>query len=123
VRTEEFPTIEPLEEVLAVSMFDSPESALERDAEDFDEEEDIENETLELSKFKKPSQPPVELKPLPPGLRYAFLNSDVESHVIISVFGRGEASTYFWLRSSGSQGHQVCSLHTPNPSRSENNTF
>ena len=55
VRTEEFPTIEPLEEVLAVSMFDSPELALERGAEDFDEEEDIEDETLELSEFKKPS--------------------------------------------------------------------
>ena len=53
--TEEFHAIEPLEEVLAVSVFDSPELALERDAKDFDEEEDIEDETLELSEFKKPS--------------------------------------------------------------------
>ena len=82
--TAEFPAIEPLEEVLVVSVFDSLELALERDAEHFDEREDIEDETLELPKFKKPSQPPVELKPLPSELRYAFLNSDVESPVIIS---------------------------------------
>ena len=82
--TKKFPAIEPLEEVLAVSVFDSPESALERDAKYFDEREDIEDETLELPMFKKPSQPPVELKPLPSGLRYAFLNSDVESPMIIS---------------------------------------
>ena len=53
--TGELLAIEPLEEVLAVSMFDSPELALERDAKDFDEEEDIEDETLKLSEFKKPS--------------------------------------------------------------------
>ena len=33
---------------------------------------------------EKPSRPPIELKPLPSGLRYVFLNSDVESPVIIS---------------------------------------
>jgi len=34
--------------------------------------------------MEKPSRPPIKLKPLPSGLRYAFLNSDVESFVIIS---------------------------------------
>ena len=82
--TEEFPTFEPLEKVLAFSVFDSPESALERDAGHFVEREDIEDETLELAEFGKPSRPPVELKPLLSGLRYVFLNSDVESLVIIS---------------------------------------
>ena len=82
--TGELPAIEPLEEVLAVSVFDSPESALERDAEDFDEREDSNDETLELPKFEKLTRPPIELKTLPSRLRYVFLNSDVESPVIIS---------------------------------------
>ena len=41
-------------------------------------------ETSELLATEKPSRPPIELKPLRSGLRYAFLNSDVESPVIIS---------------------------------------
>jgi len=82
--TEKFPAVEPLEEVLVVSVFDSLELALERDAEHFDEREDIEDETLELREFEKPSRPPIELKPLPYGLRSAFLNSDVESPMIIN---------------------------------------
>ena len=48
-----------------------------------DAEEDP-GETSELLVTEKPSQPPIELKPLPSVLRYAFLNSDVESPVIIS---------------------------------------
>jgi len=65
-------------------VFDSLELALERDAEHFDEREDIEDETLELREFEKPSRPPIELKPLPYGLRSSFLNSDVESPMIIN---------------------------------------
>ena len=60
--TGELPSIAPLEKVLAVSVFDSPESALERDAEDFDEREDSNDETLELPKFEKLTRPPIELK-------------------------------------------------------------
>src|SRR6185437_6700072 len=48
---------------------------------------DAEEESGDTSKLlttEKPSRPPIELKPLPSGLRYAFLNSDVESPVIIS---------------------------------------
>jgi hypothetical protein len=41
-------------------------------------------ETSELPVTEKPSRPLIELKHLPSGLRYAFLNSDVESPVIIS---------------------------------------
>ena len=46
--------------------------------------EEESGETSELLATKKPSQHPIELKPLPSGLRYAFLNSNVESPVIIS---------------------------------------
>ena len=64
---------------------------------DLDHKEDIEkileeviktdkdsDETLELPKTEKPSRPPIELKPLPSGLIYAFLNNNVESAVMIS---------------------------------------
>jgi hypothetical protein len=71
-------------EVLSVAPFDSPESSLEKDAESFIEEKDYSDETIELSKEEAPTRPLVELKPLPAGLRYAFLNCDKETPVIIS---------------------------------------
>jgi len=85
---EDPPTIEPIEEVMATSTLDVPDSDIEKDVEPITEgaiEEDEEsNETFELPETEKPSRPPIELKPLPFGLRYVFLNSDVESPVIIS---------------------------------------
>ena len=51
----ELPAFEPLEEVLVVSVCDSLESNLERYAEDFDEKEDSDDETLELLEFEKPT--------------------------------------------------------------------
>ena len=63
-------------------------SNLEEDIEEIPEEvseaEEDSDETFELPETEKSSQPPIELKPLPSRLRYAFLNSDVESPVIIS---------------------------------------
>jgi len=73
---------------MASSILDAPDSDLERDVEGNSEEviEDGEDsdETFELPETEKPSRPQIELKPLPSRLRYAFLNSDVESPVIIS---------------------------------------
>ena len=61
---------------------------LEEDSEENPEEvieaDEDSDETFELPETEKPSRPPIELKPLPTGLRYAFLNSDVESPVIIN---------------------------------------
>ena len=71
-------------EVISVSPFESLESSLENDAKLFIKEEDDLGETIELPKEEAPTRPPVELKPLPAGLRYAFLNGDKETHVIIS---------------------------------------
>ena len=79
---------EPIKDVIATSTLDPPDSDLERDVEGNPEEviEDDEDsdETFELPETEKLSRPPIELKPLPSRLRYAFLNSDVESPVIIS---------------------------------------
>jgi hypothetical protein len=71
-------------EVMSVLPFDSPESSLEKDAKLFIEEEDDLGETIDLPTEEVPTQPPVELKPLLAGLRYAFLNCDKNSPIIFS---------------------------------------
>ena len=71
-------------EVMLVVPFDSPESSLEKDGKFFIEEKDDLGETIDLPKEEVPTRPPVELKPLPEGLRYAFLNDDENTPIIIS---------------------------------------
>jgi hypothetical protein len=61
---------------MSVLPLDSPESSLEKDAKLFIEEEDDLGETLDLLIEEVPAQPLVELKPLPIGLCYAFLNGN-----------------------------------------------
>jgi hypothetical protein len=63
---------------------DDSKPSLERDAELFIQEEDDLEEKLELPIHEKPTRPPIELKVLPDGLRYAFLNGDTQTPVIIS---------------------------------------
>jgi len=75
---------EPIEEVKRVFPVDSPESLLEKDAEKFVEEEDDSVKSVDLSEYETPRKPPIELKPLPTGLCYAFLHGDTESSVINS---------------------------------------
>ena len=75
---------EPIEEFKGILLVDSPESLLEKDAEKFVEEEDDSVEPVDLSEYETPRKPPIELKPLPTGLHYAFLHADTESPVIIS---------------------------------------
>jgi hypothetical protein len=45
---------------------------------------DESRETFELPIYEKPTSPPIELKALPAGLRYAFLHGDMETPVIIN---------------------------------------
>ena len=65
-------------EVMSVAPLDSPESSLENCANFFTEEEDKPCETFDLPQEEASTQPPVELKPLPDGLWYVFLNGDKE---------------------------------------------
>ena len=85
---EDLSTLEPIEEIMATSIFESFDSGLKEDIEKIREEvieaEEDSNETFELPETEKQSRPLIELKSLPSGLRYAFLNTDVESPVIIS---------------------------------------
>jgi hypothetical protein len=49
-----------------------------------EEEEESPTESEPLDETEEPSRPPIELKPLPPSLRYAFLHNDSVSLVIIN---------------------------------------
>jgi hypothetical protein len=62
----------------------SPKSSLIKDAKLFIEEEDDLGETINLPTVEVLAPPPVELKPLLVGLRYAFLNGDMNTRIIIS---------------------------------------
>ena len=48
------------------------------------EEEENPTESEPLDELLEPPKPTIELKPLPSGLRYAFLNNDQDSLIIIS---------------------------------------
>jgi hypothetical protein len=85
VKTEPYLEPNPIREDKVASLNHLLESNLEEDVEFFIEEED---ETLlepkPLDELLEPPKPSIELKPLPTGLRYAFLNNDPESPMIIS---------------------------------------
>ena len=75
---------ESIDEVEVVLPIETPESSLEEDAELFTQEEDDQGESFELPTHEQPLHQPIELKPLPFGLRYTFLNDNTETPVIIS---------------------------------------
>jgi hypothetical protein len=54
------------------------------DNENFIQEEEELAEPVELDQTEKPSPPSIELKPLPSGLKYVFLNDNRETPVIVS---------------------------------------
>jgi len=82
--TEPSPQEETVDEVEAILPVETPESSLENDAELFTEEEDDQDETFELPTHEQPPRQPIELKTLPSGLHYAFLNDNTETPIIIS---------------------------------------
>ena len=71
-------------EVMSVLLFESPKSSLEKDVKLFIEKKDDLGETIDLPQEKVLARPSVELKPLPASLRYAFLNGDKKTPIIIS---------------------------------------
>jgi hypothetical protein len=72
------------QEVLATVPVETSDTSLEEDVELFIQEKDDLGETLELPTREQPTCPPIELRPRPSGLRYAFLKGDTESPIIIS---------------------------------------
>jgi hypothetical protein len=85
-KVESFPKLESIEEVKVASLKELIEPNLEDDAQFFTNEVEDEDTTNPepLDELLEPPKLPVELKPLSSGLKYAFLNNDLDSSVIIS---------------------------------------
>ena len=71
-----------MENVMMAYLENMAEPAL--DVENFIEKEEELAEPIELDQIEELSEPSIELKPLPSGLRYVFLNDNPETPVIIS---------------------------------------
>jgi len=83
-RTKTYPQDDPLEKFRATSLDFLSKLGLEDEARFFIEKEVDPSKEEPLYEFAIPPNPPIELKPLPSSLRYAFLDDDLESPVIIS---------------------------------------
>jgi hypothetical protein len=83
-KIEPLPESDPMEEVKVASLDDPIESNIEDDAQPFIDEEEYDPIPYLLDELLESPKPSIELKPLPSGLRYAFLNNDQDSRVIIS---------------------------------------
>ena len=83
-KAESLPEPDLIEEVMSASLLETSQPDLEEDAKNFIQEEAELDEPLDLNESEPPPKPFIELKPKPFRLKYAFLNSDRETHVIIS---------------------------------------
>jgi hypothetical protein len=72
-----------LEEIMAASLAELAQPNFEEEILFFTKEDEA-PVSFELDPTEKPQWPPIELKPLPPGLKYAFLHGNRETPVIIS---------------------------------------
>jgi hypothetical protein len=77
------PKPDRLEGVMAASLAELAQPNFEEEIPFFTEEDEA-PVTFELDPTEKPERPPVELKPLPPGLMYAFLHGNRETPMLIS---------------------------------------
>jgi hypothetical protein len=82
--TDTSPNPEWIEEVKAIIPGEFLESFVDENTREFIEENVEPAEPIDISDCTVPPKPPIELKPLPDGLRYVFLHGDTESPVIIS---------------------------------------
>jgi hypothetical protein len=78
------PEQEPMEEIMAMSLLESSNKDLKEVTQYFIEEVEQPRNPFPLDETQELPKSPIELKPLPLGLKYAFLNDDKESPVIIS---------------------------------------
>lgn len=81
---EQPPDPDPLDRINSATLQEMAQPDYEEDAQFFTEEEIESNKPFQIDKDEKPSQPSIELKPLPKGLRYAFLHGDANTPIIIS---------------------------------------
>jgi hypothetical protein len=85
VKVEPLPELDQIEEVKSSEFDNFSQPDLEDDTQFFieEEEEDL-TDPKPLDELLEPLNPPIELKPLPSGLKYIFLNNDKKYPVIIS---------------------------------------
>jgi hypothetical protein len=83
-KIEPLPQSDPIEEVKVASLDDPIEPNIEDDAQPFIDESEDDPVPDPLDELLESPKPSIELKPLPSGLRYAFLNNDQDSPMIIS---------------------------------------
>jgi hypothetical protein len=86
-KIEPLPEPDPIEEVKVASLKELIEPNLEDDAQFFTDEVDEDEGPTDpkpVDELLEPPKPPIELKPLRSSLKYAFLNDDLDSPVIIS---------------------------------------
>jgi len=77
VKAEPLPELDPIEEVKTSKFYNFIQPDLEDDTQFFINEEEEDPIDLEpLDELLEPLKPPIELKPLPSGLKYVFLNND-----------------------------------------------
>jgi len=85
VKAEPLPELDLIEEVKSSEFNNFNQPDLEDDTQFFIEEEEEDFTDPEpLDQLLEPLNPPIELKPLPSGLQYIFLNNDQKYLVIIS---------------------------------------
>jgi len=79
------PELDPIEEVKSSGFDNFSQPDLEDDTQFFikEEEEDL-TDPEPLDELLEPLNPPIELKPLPSGLKYVFLNNDHKYPVILN---------------------------------------
>jgi hypothetical protein len=73
-----------MEEIMAVSLLEVFDKNFKEVTQDFIQDEEELHDAFPLDETQEPPKPPIVLKPLPSGLKYAFLNNDRESPMIIS---------------------------------------
>jgi hypothetical protein len=71
-KLELIPEQEPMEEIMAMSLLESSNKDLKEVAQDFIEEVEQPRNPFPLDETQEPPKSPIELKPLPSGLKYAF---------------------------------------------------
>jgi hypothetical protein len=84
VKIELSPEQDPMEEIITASLLEASDKHLDEDVQDFIQDEEEPLDPFPLDETQEPPKPPIVLKPLPLDLKYAFLNNDRESPVIIS---------------------------------------
>ena len=85
VKAEPLPELDPIEEVKTSEFDNFIQPDLEDDTQFFiNEEEGDPIDPKPLDELLEPLRPPIELKPLPSGLKYVFLNNDKKYPVNIS---------------------------------------